>query len=92
MSKKRQQKQIEEITELQADQKLCIVKGVISANVFECSDGISDVNITAELPQRFRKTIWIRRGQISCPIMILSMKLLILLVVTRKLCYRDDIL
>lgn len=63
MSRKRQQKQIEEISDVEEGQKLCLVKGVAGANIFECSDGVSEASLLAELPPRFRKSIWIRRGQ-----------------------------
>lgn len=62
MSRKRQQKHADDIYELKGSQVLCIVRGIASANMVECWDGISDGTIVAELPPRFRKTLWIRRG------------------------------
>lgn len=62
MSRKRQQKQADDLTELQEDQVLCIVKGTSGSNTFECSDGLAESTFNAELPPRFRKTLWIRRG------------------------------
>lgn len=64
MSRRRQQKQADDLTELQEDQVLCVVKGTSGSNTFECSDGLSDSTFIAELPPRFRKTLWIRRGDL----------------------------
>lgn len=62
MSRKRLLRQVDDTHELQDGQVLCTVRGIASANVFECWDGLSDNTILAELPPRFRKTLWIRRG------------------------------
>jgi hypothetical protein len=65
MSRKRQQKQIDDVYELQDGQALCIVRKISSANMFECWDGLAESAIVAELPPRFRKTLWIRRGWLN---------------------------
>ncbi|KAF8316852.1 nucleic acid-binding protein [Clavulina sp. PMI_390] len=62
MSRKRQQKQVDEFEGIGEGQILCIVRSPAGANSFECSDGVSSESILAELPARFRKTLWIRRG------------------------------
>lgn len=62
MSRKRQRKQVDDISALQDGQVLCIVRGIAGANIFECWDGLADSSVVAELPPRFRKTLWIRRG------------------------------
>lgn len=62
MSRKRQGREAEEVDGLAEGQKIYVVKKPAGPNLFECSDGLSESLFVVELPPRFRKVLWIRRG------------------------------
>lgn len=50
------------VEELADGQKIYVVKKPAGPNLFECSDGLSNALFIVELPPRFRKVLWVRRG------------------------------
>ncbi|KAF9513311.1 hypothetical protein BS47DRAFT_1344364 [Hydnum rufescens UP504] len=61
MPRKRQQKVSDHTPdELEPGTRVCVVKKTTGSNVFECWDG--SASFLVELPPRFRKLMWIRRG------------------------------
>lgn len=59
MSRKRPGNDADELAD---GQRIYVVKKPAGSNLFECSDGLSESLFLIELPPRFRKVLWIRRG------------------------------
>ncbi|KAF8341628.1 uncharacterized protein EI90DRAFT_3012143 [Cantharellus anzutake] len=62
MPRKRPQNtdEIDSPADLVQNQRICVVKKFLGSNLYECWDG--EATLSIELPPRFRKSIWMRRG------------------------------